>query len=592
MPKAREERAPPRRRVNYARWRVATLAGVYVLMVLHVVHWKLSGRTLAPLELNEVMYTLELGIVTAGFIFMAVAVLATLIFGRFFCSWGCHILALEDLAAWLLGRLGIHPKPVRSRVLKWVPLGAMLYMFVWPQVSRLWQGRPMPVLHLQTDAEGWASFTTNDFWRNLPGPGVAILTFLICGFVVVYLLGTRAFCTYACPYGAIFRIADRFAAGRIVAAGDCSQCGKCTAVCQSRVLVHRELMAYGRVMDPACLKDLDCVAACPEGSIRYGVARPAILTIGGGQRIARPPYDFSWREDVLMAVVFLATLIIFRGLYHTVPFLLTLALGGGFAYLTVLLCRLPRTARLRLNNLRLRHDGRLTWAGRAFVAASVAMLAFSGHSAVIRYHEINSDRLLAALARHDDGGASARGENMLAAISHLEFSEKWGLYQPLGQRQQLAQLHTDLGLLLADRGELPSAARHLARSTAVYPHHGPTRYNLGVILAALGRRDEAMEQYQKAVRLSPEDADVHNNLGLLLAHDGDMAAAEKHLAEAIRLRPDFAAAHFNLGRVGLTLGRWSDATLSLETAARLDPAYRPHVAELLAAVRNAGGGGQ
>ena len=127
---------------KYGKWRALTLASVYVLMGIHIAHWKLNGTTLAPLELNEVMYTLELGIVTAGFLFMAVALLATLIFGRFFCSWGCHILALQDLCGWLLEKINVRPKPVRSRVLLLVPPAALFYMFVWPQILRLHEGRP------------------------------------------------------------------------------------------------------------------------------------------------------------------------------------------------------------------------------------------------------------------------------------------------------------------------------------------------------------------------------------------------------------------------------------------------------------------
>lgn len=56
---------------RYSRWRAKTLILVYVLFAAHIVHWRFAGRTLAPLELSEVMYTLELGIVTAGFVFMA-----------------------------------------------------------------------------------------------------------------------------------------------------------------------------------------------------------------------------------------------------------------------------------------------------------------------------------------------------------------------------------------------------------------------------------------------------------------------------------------------------------------------------------------
>ncbi len=186
-----------RRPHNYGRRRAAVLATVYVLMALHILHWKLAGKTLAPLELNEVMHTLELGIVTAGFIFMCLAASSAAIFGRFFCSWGCHILALEDLCFWLLEKAGIRPQPLRSRVLRWVAPGAMFYMFLWPQISRLLSRRPRQELRINTEAEGWASFVTTDFWRNLPGPWITILTFAVCGFAIVYFLGSRGFCTYA-----------------------------------------------------------------------------------------------------------------------------------------------------------------------------------------------------------------------------------------------------------------------------------------------------------------------------------------------------------------------------------------------------------
>jgi polyferredoxin len=196
-----------------------TLGAVYLLAGLHFAHWRVAGRTLAPLELNEVLHTLHLGIVTAGFLFMAVVLLATVIVGRFFCSWACHILALQDLAAWLLARVGIHPKPLRSRALAWVPFATMAYLFVWPQVARVAAGEPAPHLRVVSGASGWTSFVTDDMWRNLPSPAMALLTFAVCGFVIVYVLGSRSFCTAVCPYGVLFGAADRVAPGRIVAAG-------------------------------------------------------------------------------------------------------------------------------------------------------------------------------------------------------------------------------------------------------------------------------------------------------------------------------------------------------------------------------------
>ena len=87
-----------RRSVKMTRRRVIILCSVYLLFLLHLLHWTLYGRTVSPAELNETMFTIEQGVVTVGAILLAVILLSVLIFGRFFCSWGCHILALEDLA--------------------------------------------------------------------------------------------------------------------------------------------------------------------------------------------------------------------------------------------------------------------------------------------------------------------------------------------------------------------------------------------------------------------------------------------------------------------------------------------------------------
>ena len=119
---------PPRK--GYGRRRAIVLILVHLVIAIHIATWLILGETLAPLELNETMFTLELGIVTVGFIFMGLIVLSSLIFGRFFCSWGCHVLALQDLAAWILEKIHIQPKPVRSRLLLLGPLAVMAAMFI------------------------------------------------------------------------------------------------------------------------------------------------------------------------------------------------------------------------------------------------------------------------------------------------------------------------------------------------------------------------------------------------------------------------------------------------------------------------------
>ena len=138
------------RKSKTSRWRAAALITLNLFMIAHIIQWRIMGKTVSPIEPSETMYTLQKGFVNAGFIFFTLAILATLIFGRFVCGWGCHILALQDLCGWLLKKMGLHPKPFRSRLLVYVPLIAALYMFVWPVVYRLFTataGTTDPEIH-------------------------------------------------------------------------------------------------------------------------------------------------------------------------------------------------------------------------------------------------------------------------------------------------------------------------------------------------------------------------------------------------------------------------------------------------------------
>ncbi|HKB15680.1 MAG TPA: 4Fe-4S binding protein, partial [Planctomycetota bacterium] len=236
-------RCAPVRKSRRFRWRVVTWIAVHVIVFLHIAHWKIAGRTLTPLEPSESMQTLELGKLNAGFVLFGLSILATLVLGRFFCGWACHVVAYQDACAWVLKRLGLRPRPFRSRLLVLVPLGAALYMFVWPSFARaVLDGRETPALveHL----------TTGSFWRTFPGLGMALATILVDGFLIVWFLGAKGFCTYGCPYGAVFGLADRFAIGKIRVTDACEGCGHCTATCTSNVRVHEEVRLYRMVVDP------------------------------------------------------------------------------------------------------------------------------------------------------------------------------------------------------------------------------------------------------------------------------------------------------------------------------------------------------
>lgn len=603
MKKARNSRTPrtasplrPRtpRKNRYAALRAASLIGVHVLFGIHIAHWYVSGRTLAPLELNEVMYTLELGIVTAGFLLMATAVAATAVFGRFFCSWGCHILALQDASAWILRKLRIRPVAIRSRVLLFVPPAAAFYMFAWPQVSRLWRGDPLPNWRIGTDAEGWASFLTENFWRNLPGPGVALLTFFIVGFLVVYVLGSRSFCRYGCPYGAVFGLVDRLAPGRIRLVRECGDCGACTAVCQSDVRVHEELYRYGTVVNPACLKDLDCVAACPSGAVRFEFGRPSILTLPVRPATVTNRHSFSWAEEFVLAAVFLLILFIYRGLYDLIPFLMSLALAALGSYLAVVGIRLLRNPDVRLNRWPLKLRGRWTRAGMFTAATCLAFLLLTVHSGFIRFY---SWRGLSRSTALQSASVPSTPE-AVAAAEDLEKVVAWGLWtsdrteRALIDMYRLAEfwpraekrLRDRLAAGRADAGDLERLGRTLAamnrsleaieigRRAAMLQ---PQRHDLQYLLAGWSFRadklDDAEAHLRRAIALRPDFAEAHFDLGALKVRQGDPAAGAASLREAIRLRADYAEAHYNLAVALVMLNRHAEALESARTAFRLAP---------------------
>ncbi|NUP94618.1 MAG: tetratricopeptide repeat protein [Planctomycetaceae bacterium] len=595
-----ESATRPRGSSTIARRRAWTLVAVHLAMVAHYVHWKLVGRTLAPLELNEAVYTAAEGVVTAGFVLLAVLVLASAVFGRFFCSWGCHVLALQDLCAHWLERVGIRPRPLRSRVLFAIPFLVAAYMFVWPLAYRAWLGLDVE-LHQRPAGTAWSSFLTDDFTRNLPSWPVALATLATCGFASVLWLGSRAFCSHACPYGALFSLADRAAPGRIVARGDCSDCGACTAACQSHIRVHLELTRFGTVVDPACLRDLDCVAACPDGRVRFGFVRPPLLkglTVWHG---LDRKWDASWGEEALLLAVVSVGVFSLRGLFDVLPLLLTVIVSVMLAFAVFQSTRFLRGKRLRALGRELRNERGVTGAGRVWVVASSVLLLAVCENAVVRAAELLAGSRLASAQATNERGGSARLAS--SALRLYRFVERLSVDPPADLRERVelasaltraeaiepqfptpAEFASSLARIeqLAGIGRIADALE-LANALATrFSHSAIAHYQHGVLLAASGREAEALAAFERSVALAPDDVDAQNNLGFLLMRMGRAPEAEEPLRRAAELGPLHAAARFNRGAWLLLEGRASEALPHLRAASELDARYGPIVDDLLA----------
>jgi tetratricopeptide (TPR) repeat protein len=577
-------------------WRTFTLIAVHLAIAAHIAHWLLRGLTLSPVEPSEGMELGRHGVVNAGLVFFVVAIVLTAIFGRFFCGWGCHLVALQDLSRWLLLKLGIRPRPLRSRLIGLVPLIAFIYMFLWPAAYRIATGDPPGPFR--------ASFLTSSFWATFPGPGVALFTFAICGFVVVFVLGSKGFCTYACPYGAAFGFADRFAPVRIRVTDACRSCATCTSVCTSNVRIHEEVRDHRMVVDPGCMKCLDCVAGCPNGALYLGAGRPS-LRAGRGRR---PPGTLPWSDELLASIAFVGAVAAFRGLYGLVPFLLALGLAAIIAGLVLSLRRIASRADAWLGPIRLKSGGHLRRAGAVFVVVMALVLLVWLHSGAVQALTRRADALYATTAslRRDALDLDAtpipattenrrlvqrarRAAQLLGRISPLrsgaaELRLAWLAWIDGDPERARQRLDTALALdpgqneghllaarILAADGRVDEAARAFATAVELAPEDPAGTLGWGALLARNGRLDEALRVFLRGLEAIPDSIDLRFNVGLALAMTGKTDEAVRELGEVLRRDPKHAAARETLAGVLAAAGRFAEAVPVFEEAIRRSP---------------------
>lgn len=596
----------PARRVRVSRnsrRRAFVLISVHLLMGVHLVQWWLSGRsdgvpsTLSPVEPSESMYTLEAGRINAGFIFFCAALLATVLFGRFVCGWTCHVVALQDLCAHWMKKLGVHPKPLRSRFLFLGPLLVGFYMFVFPTLRR---DAIAPALHAAGlamptwlgEVQHFPGFSNalviEDFWRTMPPWYVAVPFLLVCGFATVYFLGAKGFCFTACPYGGLFGPADKLSIGKIVVNDNCDGCGHCTAVCTSNVRVHEEVRDYGMVVNNGCMKCLDCVSVCPTDALAFKFAAPAIFkklrptTDAGGARTTLR-HDLSLWEDAALCALAVLMFMGYRGLFNTIPLLM----AGGFAGIGAAagwkLWSLARRPNVRLQNLQLRLKGRLTPWGRAFVPVGAAIVGVGLWGGVVRYHLWRAELIDAGVTAPFDAvfspgytpdpAQAARAGEALHQFTLGGPIRDGGLgwWHTGGRCVRIAWLH-------AVRGDLAQAERYLRLAVANADPNDD--WVAGLVRVRLLRGDgptQIAALYDQLLRERPALQGVRLGAAALAAQLGDPAKAATLAQQLLDARPAADAERESLA-VGmlLQLGRTAEALAGAERSA----ARRPKSADL------------
>lgn len=558
-------------------WRAVALIVLQLLMVAHIIQWRIMGTTVSPIEPSEARFTIESGAINAGFIFFTLAILATMIFGRFVCGWGCHIVALQDFCAWLLKKFGLAPKPFRSRLLVFVPLIAALYMFVWPTVIRaLTKAKDVPLIPGFTN-----HLITSDFWVTFPPVWIAIPFLFICGFLTVYFLGSKGFCTYACPYGGVFVLADKVAPGKIRVTDACNQCGHCTATCMANVQVHAEVAKYGMVIDPGCMKHMDCISVCPNDALYFGFGKPSIGVSSVPPAVStgatsNPKYQLTWPTEIFCVGVFAVSYFAVWDVYQLIPMLMSLGIAAITTLVALRTLKLFTAKDQSFYRFNLKSAGKLKKAGLAFLTFAVVWLGVIAHSGWIRYNERAGasafhnlqipDEL--ALAHIDPGQwlSPSDRSNIDQGKEHLNAATDHGLFTNSDALPKLAWFEYLSGNTEQAVSRLGTAADHQERQAKAL-----SVYYRGAILNRLGRYDEALTSLDGALTERPDLVVAREEQGESLWQLGRRQDAVSAWSDALKSNPRLPLANSFLAGASASLGRGENAAACSRQADQLMP---------------------
>lgn len=363
---------------------------------------------------------------------------------------------------------------------------------------------------------------------------------------------------------------------------------------------------YGMVTNPRCLKDLDCIAACPEQAVQYGFRKPPIFRKGHPMRSYSGRFGFSLKEDLFMLAVFVFTIFIYRGLYDAVPFLLAVGFAVCTAYLALLSWRFLQRKSMQLRGIMLKDTGHVRKGGKVFGVAMVTLLLLVLHSALVQWHTWRGKALFMEVAANS--GVNASSDHVQESIAHYRTALSIGFIAPIDRRKELANLY-----IIA--GGRPSAVTLLEGIVAQDPAHVEARYRLGELANDAGDRNAALDHWEKTlavgvVRPHSRDSELLGMAALavadgyagvgdhmraeqlyeeastrlmndprpllawsgMLARTGDEKRAIELLERTLSLGADEVLVRNNLGGLMLREGRWEDAKGQYQRLAELRPA--------------------
>jgi tetratricopeptide (TPR) repeat protein len=136
---------------------------------------------------------------------------------------------------------------------------------------------------------------------------------------------------------------------------------------------------------------------------------------------------------------------------------------------------------------------------------------------------------------------------------------------------QDAQVHNNLGDMLAKREALKEAELCFRHAIHTKPGYSDAYYNLGQVLIRQERYQEAIECFKEAIEIQQDNVEAHVNLATALKLQGFHDEAEARLQLALRIKPDFAEANSSLGGLFAEQGKFAEAESCYRRALAIRP---------------------
>ncbi|MCD6496766.1 MAG: 4Fe-4S binding protein [Deltaproteobacteria bacterium] len=254
--------------------------------------------------LVAVTTSLATGVLYAGLWMGIVVLIATLFFGRFFCSWVCPLGVSQDLAAVLPAsrKASIKKAKNRYRAIYHLKYGILTALLVLAVLGPVQIGLLDPLALFLRSVTGLVVPSLQA--TGLPlgasqrlGAGAFVTGMLLVSILVATRFVPRAWCRTACPLGALLGLAARWSLFQIRRdPAKCTDCGLCNQVC------HGAANPQGAFRPSECVLCFNCVTVCPEHALSYGrsntfkiqsdqspdLTRRRILTATGAGLVAYP----------------------------------------------------------------------------------------------------------------------------------------------------------------------------------------------------------------------------------------------------------------------------------------------------------------